>query len=216
MTTDPSITAQIISWFTKNSIGVLAGIVLTQFVSAFYEFVKHLRKRWCWRKGLLAELGKVYDDIIEAKREISAGRAYTKRLNSDFLESSRLAWCECDSRVTFLALLSNAYRDIVHTNGMLDRLEECKKQELLNPSGPKTDPAPVITSLRVTGIRVGRLRATFEQKTKCQWWFGITITQEIFRRPLILIKRWARIGFIPCHPRHPKSSQITTVTPRIP
>ncbi|MFA5994240.1 MAG: hypothetical protein WC823_04745 [Parcubacteria group bacterium] len=55
---------------------------------------------------------------------MNRGVPTTKRLNEDYIKSLRFKLLEFENDITFLEVITNAFRDIEHTNGMLDRLEE--------------------------------------------------------------------------------------------
>ena len=77
-----------------------------------------------WLTGLRAELNHIRK-VIDEITPIAAGvNLPTKRINSDFLKEARLVIFKYDEDTDFLELLTTAFRDIVHTNDMLDRLEE--------------------------------------------------------------------------------------------
>jgi hypothetical protein len=113
---------------------VIVGVWLTARFDESDDDEKEFLEFQAWLNGLWAELRHIKRRaIVEIQRHnLNKGVASTKRLNSDFIERSRLALFEYDEDACFLEALTNAYRDIVHTNGMLDRLEkwqtECRKR----------------------------------------------------------------------------------------
>jgi len=78
-------------------------------------------------------------------------------LSAGFLEASRLNWCEYDQSVDFLESLGEAYADIVHTNGMLDRAEE-----------RHSDPARQAALKSLEGVKgsVSKLKDKVAEKTE--------------------------------------------------
>ncbi len=76
-----------------------------------------------WLLGLRAELEHLRACIDEIRGILRGPGVPTKRLNSDFVEMARFKFFEYDEESHFLESLTTTYRNIVHTNGMLDRLE---------------------------------------------------------------------------------------------
>jgi hypothetical protein len=108
-------------------IGGVIGIIPTFTVTYFYEFYKKKRddsdKYRAWMNGLLAELTHISGCIAEIKGFASKNQVPTKRLNSDFIEKARMVLIDYNTDKSFFIILTNCYRDIVHTNDMLNRLE---------------------------------------------------------------------------------------------
>lgn len=88
------------------------------------KMTRHERHR-AWINGVSAEILHL-EKVIEEIDSIIKTDISTKRLNHDFIEHSRLAVTEYESDKRFIELLTNVYRDIVHTNDMLQRLEHSK------------------------------------------------------------------------------------------
>ena len=80
-------------------------------------------KSWC--NGVQAEINHlmaVMNELDDVLKNMQVPP--TKRLNHDYLEQARIKIIEYESDLEFLEILTNAYRDVVHTNDMLDRLEK--------------------------------------------------------------------------------------------
>jgi hypothetical protein len=87
------------------------------------EHAKDQKSYRGWLRALRAELHHVRGVIVEITGYVDGGDIPTKRLNYDFIEEARLAIFKHEEDEDFHEILTTAYRDIVHTNGMLDRLE---------------------------------------------------------------------------------------------
>ena len=107
-----------------------------------------------WRTGLRAELDHIQAVISEITGIIDDGHVSTKRINSDFLKEARMVIFRYDEDTDFLEQLTTAFRDIVHTNGMLDRLET--GGEGIRPN--------VAASMRGVRASVDQLSATLDAK----------------------------------------------------
>ncbi len=109
-------------------IGALIGILPAFMLSYWYDRRKKELEDYeshkAWLNGLAAELNHITKVIGEITTIIQGGDVSTKRLNSDFIEKARLKIFTLDMDADFLEALTNAYRDIVHTNDMLERLEK--------------------------------------------------------------------------------------------
>ena len=107
-----------------------------------------------WLNGLRAELNHIQDVITEITGIIDSGQVPTKRINSDFLEKARLSLPDHDTDTVFMEQLTTAFRDIVHTNGMLDRLEAA------------TRPKPASAAASMIGVKasVDALSDTLDAK----------------------------------------------------
>lgn len=105
----------------------IAGSLLIFFIAKSWEKQRDAEKKEQNYKSLLlgikAEVNHILKVITELDSILTEGIASTKRLNQDYLQSSRFKIIEFDSDLDFMEILTNAYRDIDHTNGMLDRLE---------------------------------------------------------------------------------------------
>ena len=110
-------------------VGALIGILPAYWLGFFNERSKEKKAHKLWLFGLSAELSHIQKCITEIKRVIEQRRTPTKRMNSDFVESARLAIFNYERDLEFLESLTNAYRDIVHTNEMLERLERSDNPE---------------------------------------------------------------------------------------
>ncbi len=125
-------TNNIIPVILPTIIGAVIGIVgslLIFFLNDKKETEKikanNHQKHLAWLKGIKAEINhliKVIDEIYKILEDQNVPS--TKRLNYDYLQNARLKILEFDTDINFLEILTNAYRDIDHTNGMLDRLEQ--------------------------------------------------------------------------------------------
>ena len=105
-------------------VGALIGIFPAYWIGLLHERKKEQKEYQSWLAGLSAELGHIDKCIDEITPIIQGGNPSTKRMNSDFLEQARLAIFSFDVDESFLESLTNAYRDIVHTNDMLNRFEK--------------------------------------------------------------------------------------------
>ncbi len=169
-------------WLTTSATAFIAGAVIGGAIAQFWEWLKHNLKRQRWRKGLYAELIETRRDIDEIIGDVQQRGECAKRLTSDFLAASLLGWCEYDSRVDFLACLSNAHNDIVHTNRMLADFGDRWARQVdpnaqvvyispttipefgLLPTRP--DPGSLLCSLTTTRDSVSELQARLRQKLK--------------------------------------------------
>ena len=125
-----------IVWFGKFTdsqtfaaiVGALIGIIPAFILSIWYDKRKKeledYETRKAWLNGLTAELNHITKVINEITTIVQSGSPSTKRLNSDFIAEARLKIFTYNMDVEFLECLTNAYRDIIHTNGMLKRLED--------------------------------------------------------------------------------------------
>ncbi len=112
-------------------IGALIGLIpaFTAFIlNSWYEKRKKRIADYqtykAWLNGLTAELNHIKKCINEISNILKKPPSIsTKRMNTDFLEKARLILLGYDEDLDFLESLTNTYRDIVHSNNMLDRLE---------------------------------------------------------------------------------------------
>ena len=101
-------------------IGGLIGAGSAYLVPMIHEKRKEKKEHIAWLQGLSAELKHIGKCITEIKDILNNNGTPSKRINFDFIEKSRLTFFKLNSDVAFLECLTNTYRDIVHTNGMLD------------------------------------------------------------------------------------------------
>lgn len=108
-------------------IGGIIGIIPSFAITYFYEIYKKKRNDSdnyrAWMNGLLAELTHISGCIDEIRGFASKNQVPTKRMNSDFIEKARMVLINYNTDKSFFIILTNCYRDIVHTNDMLNRLE---------------------------------------------------------------------------------------------
>jgi uncharacterized membrane protein YgaE (UPF0421/DUF939 family) len=119
------------SFYESSAFGAIIG-----FVGSFLIFIisdalrnhqdklKNKKKYHSWINGAKAEINHLLKVIAELKTTLNRGVPTTKRLNEDYIKSLRFKLLEFENDITFLEVITNAFRDIEHTNGMLDRLEE--------------------------------------------------------------------------------------------
>jgi hypothetical protein len=140
-------------------IGALIGIFPAQLISAWHEKRKDRQAYAAWLNGLLAELNHIDGCITEITQIVQKGIPSTKRMNSDFVKQCRLTLFGYDKDVGFLQCLTNTYRDIVHTNDMLDRFEKmAQNHNSLQPN--------VLASMKGVGASVSCLKCKVEAKLK--------------------------------------------------
>jgi hypothetical protein len=104
-------------------LGVIVGAVLAFIPALMIGWVRTVLTSMARRTALSAELELIGENIREIRGVIEGGQACTKRLNTDFLEASRIDWYKTDPQRRRIKALAIVYRNVVHTNGMLDRLE---------------------------------------------------------------------------------------------
>jgi hypothetical protein len=111
-------------------LGAFIGVVPSYLLNSWIECRKSKRAFRSWLGALLTESEYVVEVIDEAKTQLNANYrvAFTKRLNSDLLEKARLALFELNKDSKFFYALTVAHRNILQTNGMLDRFEEAGLQ----------------------------------------------------------------------------------------
>jgi hypothetical protein len=138
-------------------VGALIGILPAYWLGFFNERSKEKKTYKFWLFGLSAELTHIQKCITEIKGVIAQRGTPTKRMNSDFVESARLAIFNYERDLVFLESLTNAYRDIVHTNEMLERLERHEDRDAFRPNA----------SASMDGVErsVQALQALINQKT---------------------------------------------------
>lgn len=151
-------------------IGII-GVVLTFWLSIWHENRKKKQERCeaytAWLNGLRAEIAHVIKCINEISEYVNTGNISTKRMNTDFIEKARLQLFCYDEDIDFLECVTNAYRDIVHTNDMLERLErmffEGKAYQTILPN--------IKASMQGVNNSVNNLKSKVELKLK----YGIGI-----------------------------------------
>jgi len=112
-----------------------------------------------WLRGIIPECEYIVvcvDELATPFVDTMAGRILacaTKRLNSDFLEAARLGILKHPRGANVFLPLTTAYRNVTHTNEMMDRAE----QELARARGSQNPHAIIggifgstIASLNVT------------------------------------------------------------------
>jgi len=107
-------------------IGALIGIMGSLLIFLLQYFLNKFQKKKNYTHllyGIKAEDSHLLKVIEEIKGILDRGLSSTKRLNFDFLQSTRFKALEFDEDIEFSEILTNAYRDIDHTNDMLNRLE---------------------------------------------------------------------------------------------
>ncbi len=111
-------------------LGFLFGF-LSAFLSAFLiniwieghrNKVKIYNDSKAWFNGIKAEINHLMKVSNSIKDVLKSNLTCTLRLNHDYLENARLRITEFESDINFIESLSDTYREIVHTNGMLDIL----------------------------------------------------------------------------------------------
>lgn len=125
MVSDNFFNSNIFATIIGGAIGIISAIFTTIWYNGHQALKAQCENYKAWCNGVKAEINhilKVIDEIDKILKE--HGVPSTKRLNYDYLEQARVKIIMYESDLVFLEILTNAYRDIVHTNGMLDRLEE--------------------------------------------------------------------------------------------
>jgi len=140
-------------------IGALIGIFPAHLISAWHEKRKDRQTYTSWLNGLLAELKHIDGCITMINQIVQTGSPSTKRMNSDFVEQSRLTLFGYDKDVDFLQCLTNAYRDLLHTNDMLDRFET------MAPNHTSFQPN-MLACMKGVGASVSCLKCKVETKLK--------------------------------------------------
>ena len=140
-------------------IGALIGIVPAHLLTAWHERRTGRKDYVSWLNGLFAELKHIEACVNEISDIVQSGTPSTKRMNEDFLEESRLKFFAFDKDLAFLESLTNAYRDIVHTNAMLDRFEK------MAPNHAPFQPN-VQASMKGVGSSISCLKCKVEQRLK--------------------------------------------------
>lgn len=106
-------------------IGFLSSIITSIWYSGHQAKIAKYNGYKAWCNGVQAEvnhLNEVMNELDDVLKNMQVPP--TKRLNHDYLEQARIKIIEYESDLEFLETLTNAYRDVVHTNDMLDRLEK--------------------------------------------------------------------------------------------
>ena len=84
-----------------------------------------------WLRGLIPECEFLLQCVDELQPAFSTGGQVTiptKRFNYDFLGAARTEMIKHPRSITLFPRLTAAYRNIVHTNDMMDRLEEASRE----------------------------------------------------------------------------------------
>jgi Mg2+ and Co2+ transporter CorA len=87
---------------------------------------------YTWINALSAEIEHIKNCINEINGYLHKELIPTKRMNSDFIEKSRFVLFNYNKDKDFLVSLTTCYRDIVHTNEMLERLEDMYRETHTN------------------------------------------------------------------------------------
>jgi hypothetical protein len=117
-------------------LGVGLGGIISYGGTALRDYFAGKKRKRQLHVALLVELRHLYRVITEEiARDVSPQFGIgvcLKRMNTDVLQSIRVSLAEYGGLV-FLGKLAETYRDVTHTNEMLDRLEtsaaECKKHD---------------------------------------------------------------------------------------
>lgn len=150
-------------------LGALVGVVGTYIFTVWSDRGKSQQRHKNLIAALLVELrhldrvmGEIKGDVIDAY-----GICW-KRMNIDVLGNIRVSLAEYGDMV-FLELLADTYRDVIHTNEMLDRLVKAWEDVKAN-DGPKEKQqivrvrTPTQESIRVTWDSIKKLKDDVEKK----------------------------------------------------
>jgi hypothetical protein len=151
--------------FRDHPESVSAVIALSAICAALLSQVcSFLARRWAywqlrraWRTALAIELEYLLEVIDELTMNVNGSGYSIKRLNDDFLQDARLKGYTFDVRPKFLKRLAAAYRDVVHTNSVLDLAMVVKR-----PSSPESDTAKA--SLDAVGKSIRKLKNCVDPK----------------------------------------------------
>ena len=143
-------------------IGALIGIIPTAWYAKKRKQQEDRVTYFGWLNGLSAETEHIKKVIQEITGILRAGGICTKRINHDFLEKSRLVIFAYDEDTHFLETLTNAYRDVVHTNDMIDRHERLAASN--QTEGATTFVANVLASMEGVGNSINALQALLQNK----------------------------------------------------
>jgi hypothetical protein len=163
--------------------GVVFGIILTAWREKRKKQRDDLRAYLGWLHGLEAEtdhLKKVILEITGIMQAIQPGGLCTKRLNHDFLEKARMAIFGYDVDAGFLETLTNAYRDVVHTNDMIERHE----QAVMNNRDTAGIHGSVLASMQGVNNSVEALRVKLSEKLKTNQELAVP---DIYKRILRIL-----------------------------
>jgi len=90
-----------------------------------------------WLRGLVPECEFLLTCLDELEPlAVTAGQVVTKRFNYDFLAAARIEMIKHPRSVVLFPKLTTAYRNIVHTNDMMDRLEAANRALNSSPLAP--------------------------------------------------------------------------------
>lgn len=123
------------SQLTAAIVGALIAFFPAYGLSVLQENKKASKEYQTWLRGLIAELKHIKGCIIEITSIVQDGNPSTKRMNSDFIQQARLMLFSLETDSDLLERLTTAYRDIVHTNDMLDRYEKkAENKHMIQPN----------------------------------------------------------------------------------
>jgi hypothetical protein len=145
-------------------IGALIGIIPTAWYAKIRKKQEDRLTYLGWLNGLSAEtehISKVIKEITTIFQSNEPGVVCTKRMNHDFLEKARLAIFGYDEDVGFLETLTNAYRDVLHTNDMIDRHERAVISQSRVAEGIH---GSVLASMQGVSNSVSALKAKLAEK----------------------------------------------------
>ena len=116
--------SNILAAFVGGLIGFFSSLVTSIWYTNRQKKILRYQGYYSWCSGVLAEIRHLLKVVDEIKDILDRrGVPSTKRLNHDYLEQARIKVIDFEDDLILLESLTNAYRDIVHTNDMLDRLE---------------------------------------------------------------------------------------------
>jgi len=135
---------EILAALVGGAIGLLAASVPLLW-SLHYERYKRAlnshRDYLAWLRGIIPEcefiitcigqLLPVYQGMLQPGAQLVCP---TKRLNSDFLAAARLGVMKHPRSVILFPLLTDAYRDVVHSNDMMTRFEDTYQRVIGTPN----------------------------------------------------------------------------------
>ncbi len=139
------------------ALSAIIGASLTQVISFIARRLAYWQLRKAWRIALSLELEYLLGVIVDLMKDVKGHGYSIKRLNDDFLEDARLKGYTFDVCPTFLKRLAAAYRDVVHTNSVLDIALETYRKGLVND-------APGLESLDGVSKSIKALKKYLDRK----------------------------------------------------
>jgi hypothetical protein len=115
--------SNIFATIVGGAIGFFSSIFVSIWYSGHHDKVLRYNNYKGWCNGVRAEINHLIKVIDEISSILKENVPSTKRLNHDYLEQARIRIVDFESDISFIESLTNAYRDVVHTNEMLNRLE---------------------------------------------------------------------------------------------